>query len=236
MDVVFLGTNNYGREIYDWLCDRDGVDVQAMLTEASQLDLVSTLDPDVIVAAGFTHIVPPEVLTLPDRGCLNVHPGVLPDTRGFNPNVWSIVDDRPAGATVHYMDEGVDTGDIVATREVPTAFDDTAKDVYRRVERACVALFRDVWPDVEAGTVETTTQPAEGNYYRKQQFLELCELDPDEELRVVDLLNRLRALTFPPFDNARIEIDGEAYYVDVSIRPADDAESGEKTYGSLSSY
>jgi methionyl-tRNA formyltransferase len=235
MDVVFLGTNNYGREIYDWLCDRDGVDVRALLTEVSQLDLVSTIDPDVVVAAGFTHIVPPDVLAVPDEGCLNVHPGILPDTRGFNPNVWSIVDDHPAGATVHYMDEGVDTGDIVATREVETSFADTGKDVYRRVERVCVDLFRAVWPDVEAGTVEGVTQPSEGDYHRKAEFLDLCELDPDEEVRVVDLLDRLRALTFPPFDNARIEVDGAEYYLDLSIRPADESDE-EETYGTLSSY
>jgi methionyl-tRNA formyltransferase len=236
MDVVFLGTNNYGREIYDWLCERDGVDVRAMLTEATQLDLVPTIDPDVIVAAGFTHVVPPETLAIPDGGCLNVHPGILPETRGFNPNVWSIVEDLPAGATIHYMDEGVDTGDIVATREVETSFADTGKDVYRRVERACVDLFRDVWPDVEAGTVETTTQPAEGNYHRKAEFLELCELDPDEEVRVIDLLDRLRALTFPPFDNAHIEVDGQEYYLDISIRPADESDETDQTYGTLSSY
>ena len=236
MDVVFLGTNNYGREIYDWLCERDGVDVRAMLTEATQLDLVPTIDPDVIVAAGFTHIVPPETLVIPDGGCLNVHPGILPETRGFNPNVWSIVEDLPAGATIHYMDESVDTGDIVATREVETSFANTGKDVYRRVERACVDLFRDVWPDIEAGTVETTTQPAEGNYHRKAEFLELCKLDPDEEVRVIDLLDRLRALTFPPFDNAHIEVDGQEYYLDLSIRPADESDEEEETYGTLSSY
>ena len=222
MDVVFLGTNNYGREIYEWLCDRDGVDVRAMLTEASQLDLVAAIEPDVVVAAGFTHIVPPEVLSVPPDGCLNVHPGILPETRGYNPNVWSIVDDLPAGATVHYMDEGVDTGDVVATREVETSFADTGKDVYRRVERACVDLFREVWPAVESGTVEARSQADEaGSYHRKQDFLDLCELDPDEEVRVVDFLDRLRALTFPPFDNARIEVDGRAYYVDVEIRAAD---------------
>jgi methionyl-tRNA formyltransferase len=253
MEVVFLGTNNYGRDIYEWLCDRDGVDVRAMLTEASQLDLVATLDPDVVVAAGFRHVVPPEVLTVPDRGCLNVHPGVLPDTRGFNPNVWSIVDDLPAGATVHYMDEGVDTGDVVATREVETSFADTGKDVYRRVERACVDLFCEVWPAVEAGTVDAEPQPTDaGSYHRKAEFLDLCELDPDEEVRVIDFLDRLRALTFPPFDNAWIDVDGERYYVDVDVRRASDADrgggddaegdedtegdDGEARYGTLSSY
>ncbi|WP_142858403.1 methionyl-tRNA formyltransferase [Salinigranum halophilum] len=238
MDVVFLGTNNYGRDIYDWLCDRDGVNVRAMLTESNQLDLISTIGPDLIVAAGFTHVVPPEVLSIPEKGCLNVHPGVLPATRGFNPNVWSIVDDLPAGATVHYMDEGIDTGDVIATRAVETSFADTGKDVYQRVERACVELFCEVWPEVEAGTVESREQDEAGeNYYRKQEFIELCELDPDEQVRAVDFLNRLRALTFPPFDNARIEINGEQYYVDIDIRTAADGEDeAEDTYGTLSSY
>ena len=236
MEVVFLGTNNYGQEIYRWLCDRDGVEVRAMLTDPTQLDLVETIAPDVVVAAGFSHIVPPEILAVPEEGCLNVHPGVLPETRGFNPNVWSIVDDLPAGATVHYMDEGVDTGDVIATREVETSFADSGKDVYQRVERACVELFRAVWPDVETGSVESVAQAdGEGNYHRKQEFLDLCGLDPHEEVRVVDFLDRLRALTFPPFDNAQIEVDGERYYVDIDIRPAGDHES-EEAYGTLSSY
>ncbi len=235
-EVVFLGTNEVGREVYDWLCDRESVAVRAMLTEADQLDLVADLDPEVVVAVGFRHIVPPETLAVPEKGCLNLHPGLLPETRGFNPNVWSIVEDRPAGATLHYMDEGVDTGDVLARQRVETRFDDTGRDLYERIEKACFEVFTETWPDVESGDAEAVPQDdAAGTSHRKQDFLDLCELDADAEYTVTELLDVLRALTFPPFDNAHVEVDGETYYVDVDVRHEDDTDD-DGGVGSLSAY
>ena len=236
MDVVFLGINDAGWEIYEWLCDREGVSVEALVTTEEQLSLVERLDPDVVVAVGFQHILPEEVLEIPEAGCINVHPGYLPHARGFNPNVWSIVEGLPAGATMHYMDPGVDTGEIIARRRVETTFADTGRSLYRRIERASVELFRESWPDVEAGEVETTEQTeAEATYHYKSDFRELCRIDPEERYETKELLDVLRALTFPPFDNAFLEIDGERYYVEVDVTPADEAEDVDRV-GTLSSY
>lgn len=236
MDLVFLGANNAGFAIYEWLCDRAGVTVHAMVTRPDQLSLVGDVEPDLVVAAGFDHVVPPDVLAVPDRGCLNVHPGLLPDARGYNPNVWSIVEDLPAGASIHWMDEGIDTGDLVATREVPVSFADTGKDLYERLEAACYELFVDTWPAIEDGDVAATEQgDADASYHEQADFEDLCALDPDAEYTVRDLLDRLRALTFPPFDNAHLEVDGERYYVEVDITPADEATAPER-HGLLDAY
>lgn len=236
MEVVFLGANNVGFELYEWLCDRAGVEVRAMLTERGQLDLVRSLEPDIVVAAGFRHVVPPEVLSVPDRGCLNVHPGLLPETRGFNPNVWSIVEDHPAGVTLHYMDDGVDTGPIVAKRRVPTDFSDTGKTLYERLEAASIELFTETWPRIEAGDVTPIEQDDENaTTHQKADFVDLCALDPEAEYTVKELLDVLRALTFPPFANAYLELDGERYYVDVDITPESEIDE-EPSVGRLSSY
>lgn len=236
MDVVFLGGNNVGLHLYEWLCERDGVDVRALLTESEQLDVVESLEPDIIVAVGFRYVVPPSILAVPDRGCLNLHPGYLPVARGFNPNVWSIVEDLPAGVTLHYMDVGVDTGPIVARREVPTDFSDTGKTVYERLEAASIDLFTDTWPRIEADEVTPWSQDDEqATTHRQQDFLDLCTLDPEEQYSVKELLDVLRALTFPPFDNAHITVDGERYYVEVDITHEDDTDE-EGTLGWLSSY
>jgi methionyl-tRNA formyltransferase len=222
MDVVFLGANNAGFEIYEWLCDRDGVSVAALLTEPDQLSLIPQLAPDIVVACGFEHVVPPEILDVPERGCLNVHPGLLPETRGYNPNVWSIVEDRPAGVTIHYMTEAVDAGAIVARRAVETDFADTGRTLYDRLERACVDLFTETWPAIAAGEIEPTPQAGEAAWHTLADFEALCELDADAEYTVRELLDRLRALTFPPFDNAYVDIDGQRYYLELSITPEDD--------------
>ena len=73
MEVVFLGANNAGFAIYDWLCERDDVTVHALLTRPDQLSLIESLEPDIVVAAGFDHVVPSDVLDVPEQGCLNIH-------------------------------------------------------------------------------------------------------------------------------------------------------------------
>jgi len=222
LTVVFLGLNDAGQRVYDYLCDRDGLFVHSLLTTPEQLQVVETVEPDYLVSCGYRHIVPEDVLEVPSEGCLNLHPALLPYNRGANPNVWSIVEGTPAGVTLHYMDPGIDTGAVVAQREVETDFADTGKDLYERLEDAQVALFREVWPGIEAGEATATPQDdGAGTYHTTDDFDALCELDPEETTTVKELLDRLRALTFQPYDNACVELDGERYYVEVNIERAE---------------
>jgi methionyl-tRNA formyltransferase len=217
-EVIFLGINDAGMRIYDWLCEREGVVVHSMLTTESQLEVVADVEPDYVVSCGYRHIVPEGVLGVPEGGCINIHPALLPYNRGANPNVWSIVEETPAGVTLHHMDETLDTGSIIAQREVETCFADTGKDLYERLEDAQYELFTETWPSIVAGECKATDQaPDAGSYHTTADFEQLCELGPDEQVRVKQFLDRLRALTFPPYNNACIEVGGDRYYVDVDI-------------------
>lgn len=221
IEVVFLGVNDAGMRVYDWLCSESDVFVHSLLTTREQLSVVEEVEPDYVVSCGYRHIVPEEILEIPDKGCLNLHPAYLPYNRGAHPNVWSIVDGTPAGATLHYMDPGVDTGDIIAQRRVDVSFSDTGKDLYKRLEDLQVELFRDTWPSIIANEHSTTEQsPDEGTYHETADFEDLCVFDPDETVQIRDFLDQLRALTFPPYQNAEIEIDGTTYYVEVDITEA----------------
>jgi methionyl-tRNA formyltransferase len=236
MEVIFLGVNDIGLRIYEWLCQRDHVEMIAMLTEQNQLDLIQKQEPDLVVSVGFDYLVPSEVLDVPSEGALNLHPSFLPYNRGKSPNVWPLIEGTPAGVTLHYMNTEFDTGDIIAQRKVETDFSDTGKELHERLEEAQFDLITDVWPEIEAGEIERTPQEdSAGNYHSKADFIDLCELDPQNEVRIKEFLDRLRALTFPPFDNAYIEIDDEKYYVDIDITKAVN-ESEDKTDGLLSSY
>ena len=236
MDIVFIGVNDIGMRIYEWLCQRDSVNVAALLTEPDQLGIIKETVPDLIVSVGFDHLVPPEVLEVPSAGAVNLHPSYLPHNRGKSPNVWPLVEDTPAGVTLHRMDAEFDTGAIIAQRTVETNFSDTGRELHKRLKDAQFELFTDTWPEIESGEVKETPQDdTAGRYHSKADFAELCELEPDEELSVKKLLDRLRALTFPPFDNAYLDIDGDRYYVDIEIRKAAD-ESETKNDGLLSSY
>lgn len=218
IEIVFLGVNDAGMRVYEWLCDRNGVFVHSLLTTEEQLQVIEEIQPEFVVSCGYQHIVPEEILEIPSEGCLNLHPSYLPYNRGANPNVWSIVEGTPAGVTLHWMDASIDTGDIIARRKVEVDFSDSGKDLHEKLEEAQVALFQDAWPDIEAGTVDATEQDdVAGTYHRTSDFEDLCQLDPEEEVQIKAFLDRLRALTFPPYDNAEIEVDGETYYVEIDI-------------------
>lgn len=236
MDVIFLGANDVGMRIYKWLSERDGVTLRCLVTEPEQLMLVEALGPDIVVSVGFDHLVPREVLAIPPEGCVNLHPAYLPFNRGKSPNVWSIVEDTPAGVTLHYMDVGFDEGNVIERRRVERRFDDTGRSLHRRLERAQFDLFTEVWPSIECGKVEARPQAKEeGTYHTIDDFRELCRLDPDASYEVKELLDVLRALTFPPFTNAHLEVDGERYYIDVEIIHEDDV-NAEAPQGLLESY
>lgn len=218
VDLIFLGLNDIGERLYEWLTDRNDVTVSALLTEKEQLSTVEQLQPDLIVSAGYRHIVPERILDIPELGAVNIHKSFLPYNRGMNPNVWSILNDDPAGVSIHYMTPDVDEGPIIDRRQVEVHPDDTALDLYERLEEAQFTQFTEVWPKIRDGNTDTIDQEDDhGSYHYKQEFVDLWELELDETTTVADIIDRLRALTFPPFRNAYFEKDGVRYFVEINI-------------------
>lgn len=92
---------------------------------------------DLVVLAGFMRIVGPVFLAAYPRRILNVHPSLLPKHRGARAAAQALAaGDTVTGCTVHYVDEGVDTGEIIAQREVPVHPDDTAETLQARIQAA----------------------------------------------------------------------------------------------------
>ena len=92
------------------------------------LDVVGALDLDLLVLGG-TRILRGEILSRARHGVINSHPGLLPDCRGSASPAWSIFHDIPVGATTHFCDEGVDTGDLLLRRACPVRRGMTYEDL-----------------------------------------------------------------------------------------------------------
>ena len=92
---------------------------------------------------------------------------LLPWNRGADPNLWSFLKDTPKGVTIHYVDKGLDTGDIIAQTEV--FFDpavETLASTYQTLSDEIVKLFRKHWPQIMKGEVESKKQPPGGSSHR----------------------------------------------------------------------
>ena len=166
----------------------------------------------------YGYILRAKTLDLFPDGCANLHPSYLPFNRGAYPNVWAIAEGTPAGATLHMLDEGIDTGDILAQLEVETHPWDTGETLYRRLERASVDLFEAQWPEFVRGKLSRTPQnPEAGNHHYIREVSGLDAIDLDAPTTARELLARLRARTFPPYESCFFIEGGRKIFVRVSL-------------------
>lgn len=182
------------------------------------LEAMRALDLELAVSVYFGYILRPSFLSVFPRGVINLHPSYLPYNRGAYPNVWSIVEGTPAGVTLHYVDEGIDTGDIIAQRQVSVEPTDTGGTLYRKLERAALELFQDTWPAIKAGTAPRVPQPKDaGTFHRVKDVARIDRIELEREYKARDLLNILRARTFPPYRGAYFEENGRRIYVTIQL-------------------
>lgn len=204
------------------------VDGSTLRTETTR-DAIRALAPEIGVSALFGYVVPQEILDVMPAGCVNLHPAYLPYNRGAYPNVWGIVERTGAGVTLHYMDATVDTGDIIARREVAIEPIDTGESLYGRLEQASIALFRDEWPSIRTGRATRTRQePADGTTHRVRDVARIDEIDLDKTYTARELIDVLRARTFGSYPGAYFMHEGRKVFMTLQLRYEDRPE-GERS-------
>lgn len=189
----------------------------ARLREPAVVDALAALRADVGLSVLFGYKLAPEVFGMFPNGCFNLHPGLLPHGRGADPNAWAIIDREPAGATLHWIDAGIDTGDVVAQRPVAVEPTDTGESLYRRLEGACIELLTDCWPSIAAGKAPRHPQGRGGSSHRRTDLRAAERIDLNAQYSGRELLDRLRALTFPPHPSAFFEEHGRRIRVRVEL-------------------
>jgi methionyl-tRNA formyltransferase len=196
------------------------------LREPEIVERVRALDPEVGLSVQFGYILEPSFFEIFPRGCLNLHSSLLPYNRGAHPNVWSIVEGTPAGVTLHAIDSGVDAGPILAQREVEVEPVDTGKTLYHKLERAALELFVEAWPSFKEGRLVPRDQAVqEGSAHRVRDLESLGEIDLDRASTPREVLNLLRARTFPPYPGAYFVQDGRKVHVRIELEYGDEVES-----------
>jgi methionyl-tRNA formyltransferase len=130
---------------------------------------LKSLGADVFVVVAFGCILSPELLAVPRLGCINVHASLLPEYRGASPIPCAILDGAAGtGVTTIWMDEGIDTGDVILQREVAIDPEETAGELSERLSREGAGLLVETLRAIEAGTAPRQPQDKSvGRYCRK---------------------------------------------------------------------
>jgi methionyl-tRNA formyltransferase len=174
---------------------------------------------DLGLLAWWPKIIRQPLLSLPRHGFINTHPSLLPYGRGKHYNFWSIVDRVPFGVSLHMVDEGVDSGDIVAQLEIPYDWEDTGGSLYRKATDAMLQLVRETYPRLRGMDFKARQQNlAAGTFHRGVELELASSIVLDETWAARDLLNRLRARTFPGFPACTFTDGDDVYEVRVEIK------------------
>jgi methionyl-tRNA formyltransferase len=122
-------------------------------------------DPELIVVVAYGKILPPRILTIPRRGCINVHASLLPKYRGAAPIPWAIIrGEKKTGITTMLMDEGLDTGDILLQEEIDVRRDDTAETLSKRLAETGASLLIETLRKMEEGSLKPVPQTGIPSY------------------------------------------------------------------------
>lgn len=163
------------------------------------LEVLERTAPDMAVVAAYGKILPEYILSFPKLGCINAHASILPKYRGASPIQRAIMDgERESGVTAMYMDDGIDTGDIILTKKITIEEDDDFEVVHDKLAEAGAAAILETIAHAKSGEIPRTKQPDEGSTYAPKITKEDRILDfADSAKRVHD---RIRALS--PFPKA----------------------------------
>jgi methionyl-tRNA formyltransferase len=145
-------------------------------------------------------VFPPELVR--SVKCINIHPGYNPYNRGWYPQVFSIINKLPVGATIHEMDEQIDHGKIIAQKEIKVNSWDTSLDIYNRILELEIELIKVNLNNILNNNYRAVEPEKEGNYNSIRDFTKFLEIDLSETGTAEYFIDRLRALSHGHFKNA----------------------------------
>lgn len=120
-----------------------------------------------VVSYGYRHLITKPVLDYLPEQIINLHISYLPWNRGADPNLWSFLEDTPKGVSIHVIDNGTDTGDIIVQKEIEFLNDDeTLSTTYKTLQDELIMLFRKEWKIIRDGSYKKWKQCPGGSFHK----------------------------------------------------------------------
>jgi methionyl-tRNA formyltransferase len=177
------------------LAEQNGISVLQFdkIKSSEGVAALKALAPDMIVTAAFGQILSKEILDIPPLGCLNVHASLLPKYRGAAPIQWAIINgETRTGVTIMYMNEGLDTGDMIMSSAVEIGKDMTGGELYEQLAELGAELLIQTIENILSGNARRVTQDEAQSSYYPPLNKALAEVDWTKSAQ--DIHNLVRAL------------------------------------------
>lgn len=177
MKILLLGpSESYQNDLCDFLL-RDGNEVTFSSSKLSK-DIQELNNYDYLISYGYRYIISQKIIDEFNSKAINLHISYLPWNRGADPNLWSFIDDTPKGVTIHEIDDGIDTGDILLQKEVSFNEDETLETSYKKLQIEIINLFKNNWHSIKKNECETVKQVESGTFHKSFESDELIKSLP----------------------------------------------------------
>ena len=163
MKILILGPFKRNERIIEKLLEKHEIEINDQ-----EINLRYLIDNKIefIISNGYAPIIKSDVLKDYAKKIINIHPAYLPDGRGIYPNFWSFFEKYPKVATIHYIDENIDTGDILLSKKVAISSEDTLRSSLAKVMKAAEELFLENAEDI----INSKIMPIKQSYLTYNSF------------------------------------------------------------------
>lgn len=186
MKILCLYNNPCAEELFDWLQEQGNETVPC--SECFETEWCYAQHFDLAVSYTYRHILKKDQIDALNGNAVNLHNSYLPWNRGADPNIWSLIEDTPRGVTLHYMDEHLDKGNIIAQKFVTDSDDESFRSSYDNLDRAAKELFKEAfkyysyWPDMRKAAI------GRGSYHSVRDGEEIKKRIGSYDMKVADFL------------------------------------------------
>ncbi len=141
------------------------------IDDPANIAIMERIKPDLIFVLGWSQVITKKILDIPTNGCIGVHPTLLPKNRGRAPIPWAVIKGlKKSGVTLFYLDEGVDSGDIIVQKEFEIGFTDNVQTITDKVTNLQVELIREVFPLLKKNEAPRIPQDhSKANYWPRRK-------------------------------------------------------------------
>ena len=171
------------------------------------------------VLAWWPKLIKEPLLSLPKNGYINTHPSLLPYNRGKHYNFWALVEKVPFGVTLHFIDSGIDTGDIIFQKSIPYDWCDAGETLYKKAQAEMINLFIKKYYLIRIKNYKKKCQDLNsGSFHHSSELNKICEIGLNEKYQARHFLNLLRARTFEGHPGCFFFENGNKYEISITIK------------------
>ena len=180
------------------------------IRDTQNIEYLKNFQADIMIVAAFGQILPKSILDMPKYGCVNIHASLLPKYRGASPIQWAVINgDEISGVTAQSMDVGIDTGDMIAKREIRLAKDETGGSLFDKLADLGAKLCVETMDLIATGKASYTPQNHEAATHTALISKELGNIDWNKS--AVEIERLIRGLN--PWPSAYTKLDNKTFKI-----------------------